>query len=257
MMQAGLNLYSIRNYLDTEENFLQAALQLKQMGYAFMQYSGGAFDANRIARVSREADMPVVLTHVPMDRILNDTQALMAEHYTFGCKNIGLGAMPPDAVANEVRCKQMIEQLNRAGEIMQQNGFSFFYHHHHFEFFKHGEQTVFDYIIENAPYINFTLDTYWLQYGGVDIGATVDKLKGRIGCVHLKDYMIQNTPENPGAFSPVFAPVVDGNIDFASLLPRMRAAGAQYFLVEQDNTATLPDTMEQVGRSIRYIQKHL
>ncbi|MBO7296044.1 MAG: hypothetical protein J6V39_02195, partial [Clostridia bacterium] len=68
---------------------------------------------------------------------------------------------------------------------------------------------------------------------------------------------ITNTPENPGAFTPIFAPVGDGNIDFASLLPRMRAAGAKYFLVEQDNAATLPDTMEQVGRSIKYIKANL
>lgn len=256
-MQAGLNLFSIRNYLDTEEHFLQAAKELKKMGYAYIQYSGGAFDPDRIARVSTQADLPVVLTHVPMDRIVRDTQALMEEHETFGCKNIGLGAMPPAEIADECRCKAMIEQLNRAGEIMQQNGFSFFYHHHHFEFFKHNGQTVFDYIVENAPYINFTLDTYWLQYGGVDVGATIDRLKGRICCVHLKDYMITNTPEQPGAFSPVFAPVGDGNIDFASLIPRMKAAGAQYFLVEQDNAATLPDTMEQVRRSIKYIQNHL
>ena len=232
-------------------------MALKEMGYSYIQYSGGAFDADRIARVSAQSGLPVVLTHVPMDRIVNDTQALMEEHAKFGCKNIGLGAMPPDAIADESRCKQMIEQLNKAGEVMQQNGFSFFYHHHHFEFFKHGGQTVFDYIIENAPYINYTLDTYWLQYGGVDVGSTIDRLKGRICCVHLKDYMITNTPENPGAFTPIFAPVGDGNIDFASLLPRMRAAGAQYFLVEQDNAATLPDTMEQVGRSIKYIKANL
>ena len=116
-------------------------------------------------------------------------------------------------------------------------------------------QTVFDYMVENAPHINFTLDTYWLQYGGVDIGATVDKLKGRIGCVHLKDYMIVKG-QGPAGFEPRFAPVGDGNIDFAALLPRMRAAGAEYFLVEQDNAATLPDTMEQVGRSIRYIHQY-
>ena len=256
-MQAGLNLFSIRNYLDTEERFLEAAKALKEMGYSYIQYSGGAFEPDRIARVSAATGLPVVLTHVPMNRIVNDTQALMEEHDKFGCKNIGLGAMPPDAIADEVRCKSMIEQLDRAGEIMQQNGFSFFYHHHHFEFFKHGGQTVFDYIIDNAPHINYTLDTYWLQYGGVDIGATVDRLKGRICCVHLKDYMITNTPDAPGGFFPVFAPVGDGNIDFASLIPRMQAAGAKYFLVEQDNAATLPDTMEQVERSIRYIHNHL
>ena len=255
MMQAGLNLFSIRNYLDTEEHFLEAAKQLKQMGYAYIQYSGGPFDADMIARVSHEADLPVVLTHVPFDRIVNDTEKLMEEHAKFGCTRIGLGAMPFDAVNDPDKCRSIVASLDKAGEIMEKNGFSFFYHHHHFEFAKMDGQTVFDYMVENAPHINFTLDTYWLQYGGVDIGATVDKLKGRIGCVHLKDYMIVKG-QGPAGFEPRFAPVGDGNIDFAALLPRMRAAGAEYFLVEQDNAATLPDTMEQVGRSIRYIHQY-
>ena len=47
-MKVGLNLYSIRNYLDTEENFLFAANELKKMGYSYIQYSGGAFDADMI-----------------------------------------------------------------------------------------------------------------------------------------------------------------------------------------------------------------
>ncbi|MBR5601226.1 MAG: sugar phosphate isomerase/epimerase [Clostridia bacterium] len=256
-MQAGLNLFSIRNYLDTEEHFLEAAKALKEMGYSYIQYSGGAFDPDRIARVSKAAELPVVLTHVPMDRIINDTQALMEEHDKFGCKNIGLGAMPFDAIADEAKCKSIVESLDRAGEVMQKNGFAFFYHHHHFEFFKHGDQTVFDYIVEKAPHINLTLDTYWLQFGGVDIGATVDRLAGRIGCVHLKDYMIAKTEGGIAGYQPCFAPVGDGNIDYVSLVPRMKAAGAQYFLVEQDNAATLPDPMGQVARSIHYINNCL
>ena len=82
-MKVGLNLYSIRNYLDTEENFLFAANELKKMGYSYIQYSGGAFDADMIKRVSEASGLPVVLTHVPMDRIINDTEALMEEHTIF------------------------------------------------------------------------------------------------------------------------------------------------------------------------------
>ena len=107
-------------------------------------------------------------------------------------------------------------------------------------------------MLENAPHINFTLDTYWLQYGGMDIASTVARLKGRIGCVHLKDYMIDKM-----SYNPIFAPVGDGNIDFVSLVPKMVDAGAKYFLVEQDNAATLPDTMGEVKRSIRYIINNL
>ena len=108
----------------------------------------------------------------------------------------------------------------------------------------------------DAPYINFTLDTYWIQYGGNDVVETIKKLKGRIECVHFKDYMIAVNAEGKG-FEPRFAPVGDGNINFARALEAAREAGAKYFLVEQDNAALLPDTLGQVERSVKYVAANL
>lgn len=259
-MKAGLNLFSIKNLLDSEENFLNTAYKLKEMGYSYAQFSGMPFDADMIARVSKAAELPIVLTHVPMDRILNDTDALMEDHAKFGCKNIGLGAMPKAAIVDRDEAYKTIEALDRAGEKMQKNGFGFFYHHHHYEFFKHDGETVFDYILKNAPHINFTLDSYWLQFGGMNICETVDKLHGRIECVHMKDYMIAQKPVTEDGkieFEPRFAPVGDGSIDFAAFVKHAKASGAKYFLVEQDNASKLPDTLGQVERSIRYITENL
>jgi sugar phosphate isomerase/epimerase len=251
-MEAGLNLYSIRNKLKTEEEFLETACALKEMGYSYMQFSGSPLGAESVARVVKESGMPVVLTHMPMQRIISDTDKLMEEHDSFGCKNIGLGAMmPPSLIADESAFKQKVEELNVAGEKMQKNGFHFFYHHHHFEFVRMGEETAFDYMIKNAPYINFTADTYWLQYGGVNVAEFLKKLKGRIGCVHFKDYGIRY---KEGNFEPIYVPVGDGNMDFKSLIPIVKEAGAEYILVEQDNAADLPDCMEQVKRSIDYLK---
>ena len=255
-MEFGLNLYSIRNKLKTEEEFLDTAIKLKEMGYSFMQFSGVPYDADMITRVSSASGMPIVLTHVPSDRIINDTEALMDEHSKFGCKNIGLGHMDPKIITDEKLCKETIEKLNIAGEKMKNNGFSFFYHNHQFEFYKYGDETVFDYMIKNAPYINFTLDTYWLQYGGVSIVEYVEKLKDKIKCVHLKDYQIfAETTDTSVKMIPRFAPVGDGVINFKTIVPKMLDAGTKYFIVEQDNAAILPDTLGQVKRSIDYLKK--
>ncbi|MBR6709686.1 MAG: sugar phosphate isomerase/epimerase [Clostridia bacterium] len=252
-MKVGLNLYSIRNLIDTEEKFLETAKQLKEMGYAYMQYSGGKFDADMILRVSEAADIPVHLTHVPMDRIINDTDALMDEHAKFGCKYIGLGAMPRDVLRDPARLRETVAALERTAQKMAERGFKFFYHHHHFEFFRHEGETIFDYILKNAPHINFTIDTYWLQYGGVDICDTIDRAAGRMACLHLKDYMIVYQDGDRPSFAPQYAPVGDGNIDFAKVLRHAEAAGCEYYFVEQDNAADLPDTLEQVARSARYL----
>lgn len=251
-MDFGLNLYSIRNLIDTEENFLDTAIKLREMGYSFMQFSGTKYDVDKIKRVSEASGMPVCLTHVPYDRIINETEALMEEHAKFDCRYIGLGAMPRKTVLDEAEFKKTVDLLNKAGEKMSENGFKFLYHHHHFEFFKHGDKTCFDYIVENAPYVNFTADTYWLQYGGAELTYTLEKLNGRIPCVHLKDYKLAFDEKND--FVPTIAPIGDGVIDFKRLIEKMKTLGVEYYLVEQDNAADMPDSLSQVEKSIRYLK---
>ena len=183
----------------------------------------------------------------------------MEEHAKFGCHNIGLGAMTGSVIADADSYKAKIEELDAAGEKMAKNGFNFFYHHHHFEFIKHGGETVIDYMIKNAKHINFTADTYWLQYGGVNVCEYLEKLNGRIECVHLKDYMITSSVDENGKtkFTPIFAPVGDGTIDFKAAVAAAKKSGAKYFLVEQDNASTLDDPFGQVERSIKYITENL
>lgn len=256
-MEFGLNLFSIRSLIGTEEKFLETAKKLKDMGYSFMQFSGCPYNADMITRVSTQSGLPVVLTHVPMDRILNDTDALMEEHLKFNCRSIGLGMMDLRIIADEKACKETVEKLDRAAERMQNSGFEFFYHNHHFEFYKHGGKTVFDYMIDNAKHINFTLDTYWVQYGGCDLLSLIQRLNGRIGCVHLKDYRIEAIAKDEQRLElvPRFAPVGDGNLDFKSIVEKMKQSGAKYFLVEQDNASDMADPLAQVERSIKYLKK--
>lgn len=261
-MKFGLNLYSINNLIKTEEGLRDTALKLRDMGYASMQYSGADYVPDRLKRVSEESGLPVVLTHMPADRIVNDTDKLMEEHAVFGCKNIGLGSIPivamvtEDNIVDEKICKTKLSELNDAGERMAKNGYSFFLHNHHYEFMRmsNGER-IFDYIMENAPYINFTLDTYWLQFAGVDVLATIEKLKGRIGCVHLKDYkIVVDTKLDYFDACPAYECVGYGNMDFKSIIPKMVEAGANHFLVEHDTASTMPDPLAVVEKSLRYLQ---
>ena len=66
------------------------------MGYTTVQISaiGKDIPAERIREVCDEAGVEVVLTHNSADRILYDTDALIAEHNLMDCNYIGLGCMP-------------------------------------------------------------------------------------------------------------------------------------------------------------------
>ena len=257
MKEIGLNLYSVRNLISTEEDLLTTAQKLKDAGYSFFQYSGATWDPKRIKRMVDEVGTPVCLTHIPQDRLLGETEKVIEENLSFGNKNIGLGAMSWDILIDEKQCKEHIEKYNKVGEIMQKNGCKFFWHHHNFEFIQYNGQTVFDYIIENAPYINYTLDTYWLQLAGVSIIEYLEKLKGRIGCVHLKDYATRFITEENGKqrFSPEIESVGYGVLNFQAIIDKMREVGVEHYFVEQDNAADLPDTLNQVERNIKYLKK--
>lgn len=249
----GLNLYSLRGFIGTEDALCDTLIKLKNMGYSFVQYSGAPFDAEMIARVTIKTGVPTVLTHVPIDRIVGDTEKLIDEHLSIGCKNIGLGSMPAKIIADRSELEKTIDELEAAAEKMAARGVNFFYHNHHMEFFKYGGKTVLETIAERAPHVNFTLDTYWVQYGGADVVSVIEKLAGRIGCVHLKDYMIVS---NDGKFEPKFAPLGTGNMDFYKIIPAMRAAGTEYFIVEQDNATELPDPFGDVKISAEYLKNY-
>lgn len=252
-MDAGLNLYSIHKLIKEPEEYRKICRIVKEMGYCYAQYSGRALEPELIRSVQGETGLTIVLTHVPMERILDDTQKLMEEHAVFGCRNIGLGGISRSILLDETKLLETLAKLNEAGRVMADNGYKFFYHNHHNEFLKLSSgQCIMDYMIENCPYINFTADTYWIQYGGGDVLAYLKKMTGRIGCIHLKDYRIIADADK--TLRPQFAPVGEGNLDFADIVRVAKEAGTEYFLVEQDDATEYEDPMAQVRSSINYIR---
>ena len=229
--------------------------QLKAMGYDYLQVSGLPIDAKAIARVSKATDMPIYLSHSPLDKILNETEKVMEENAAFGCKNIGLGSVSYDIVSDKARLVDLTEKLERVGERMKQGGFTFFYHHHHTEFYKHGDQTAIDYILRNAPSVHVITDTYWVYFGGENPVAFLHRVSGRCECMHLKDYRLMR--EDSGWVKPNFAPVGSGTLDFPAIVSAAFSAGTKYFFVEQDDAGEYPDPLGEVKKSIDYIKENL
>lgn len=258
MKSLGVNLFSLRTLIKTEEGLRDTLAALREMGYNCAQFSGAPFNAPLIKRASEAAGVPIVLTHVPLDDITSRTEALMEEHASFGCKYIGLGTLPREKITDEKEIKKIIEALGLAAEKMRECGFTLFFHNHHTDCYKHGGETVLDYMIRTCPALHFTLDTYWLQYGGLSVTDYIKKLSGRIECVHLKDMRIAATNKEDGTtvYTPTFAPVGEGNLDFASYYPLMKAAGTIHYLVEQDNAVSFPDPLDEVRRSASYVKEH-
>ena len=55
----------------------------------------------------------------------------------------------------------------------------------------------------------------------------MEKLSGRIPCIHLKDMAVQG-------YEPIMAPVGEGNLNFPAILQAASRCGVKHLLVEQD-----------------------
>ena len=79
--------------------------------------------------------------------------------------------------------------------------------------------------------------------GGGDPAWWLEFLKGRVPCIHLKDFV----------YDCKMAPVGDGNINFDRVFQKAAEAGTQYMLVEQDDCYG-EDPFECLKRSYAFLK---
>lgn len=142
-----------------------------------------------------------------------------------------------------------VERFRPAGEAIAAAGKRLMYHNHHFEFMKapNGKLYLEKLMEDFAPEaLGFTLDTYWVQFGGGDPAAWLDRLSGRVPCIHLKDMACVD-------FEQHMAPVGEGNLNWPRILAAAEKAGAKYLLVEQDDCYG-EDPFDCLRRSYQFLR---
>ena len=104
------------------------------------------------------------------------------------------------------------------------------YHNHGFEYEKFDGKCLIDHMAEETDPAKwgFILDVYWTQYGGRSPQVQIEKMAGRIDVIHFKDMKMHGHEQR-------FAAVMDGNMDFVSIIDACEKTGIQYALIEQDN----------------------
>lgn len=247
----GAQLFSVRNYLTDRKGIEEAFRRTRELGYRCVQYSGapgGAFDPSFLSEMIAKYDLPVTLTHIPYQRLKEDLDGVIRDHLAVGCPHIGLGMMPREAMADRASLDAFVSEMRNLTERIEDAGCHFYYHNHNVEFMKIDGIRVFDYLLENLPDTNFTLDLHWVQRGGVSVLEYIEKCKGRIRCVHLKDFRVE-------WFDEKFAPVGEGNLNWGEILPALERNGTEYAFVEQDDAPDYGDPFEQMKISIDHLRE--
>ena len=249
-MKLGAQFFTLRERNKTPEGLYKSFAEMKRIGYQVVQMSAICqMEAEQLKAYSEEFELPITCTHSPLDRILNDTDALIKEHITYGCPVIGLGMMPKEYHGSVESIRTFMNMLKDPMKKIEDAGLRFAYHNHEFEFKDLGGVCMYDLLIEELPSLNFILDTYWFRHAGRDALEYI-KLFGnkRLTNVHFKDMLTDPQGE--------ICPCGKGVIDFAPFVKLCDELKIPYALVEQDNAPKLGDEYEQMETSFNNL-KHL
>ena len=243
----GVQLYTIRGFLDTEEQAKVSFEKLKKMGYDEVQTAGCAIPYEAFGRIAREAGITIVGTHDNFQVMTETPDLAMDNHDFLGTKTMGIGGFFCHELADYVA---FCDKVNALVEKIKDRGFKFSYHNHSHEFRKIDGKLLMDVLIEgmNPEHTSFVLDTYWVQHGGGDVRHWIEKLAGRVDILHLKD-MLKTSEGAPQDITWVG----NGNLYWEGILETAIKTGVKHFVVEQDNAPASGDPFACLQKSSEYL----
>lgn len=248
-MKIGVQMYSVKEHCQSLDALSETLKKIADIGYATVQISGTCdFEADWMATELKKNGLSCVLTHTKAEKLMADPALVAREHLTFGCPNVGLGAMPNFKQIDEDVYNTFVSTFRPVAEQLRANGCKMYYHHHHYEFAKsENGQRYIDRILADFPadLLGVIYDSYWVQFSGADPAEFLSRLAGRAECIHLKDMVIVGGEQR-------FAPVGSGNLNFDRILSAAEAVGTAYLLVEQDKSYG-EDIFDCLRRSYDYL----
>jgi len=214
--------------------------KLRQIGYRSIQgvIAPGLDDQAHKALID-ELGMEFCCMAAGLDDLESDPGKYVNCCRVFDCDQIMIGTMPTEYRADYDGYMRGIDRLNGAGRMLAKEGLTLGYHNHAQEFRrfdngKTGMELLFEGFDPQA--VHFLLDTHWVQSGGGDILWWIERCKGRMSYLHVKDYRIApaNYHTGIGETEKQFAQVGDGNLPWQAIVDTALSAGVKAFIVEQD-----------------------
>ncbi len=255
MKNLGLQLWSIRDNIKTEDEVKFAFSQLAKFGYNEIETAGKLpVSYERYAEIAKEEGLRIISTHFDFGMCLNDIDRVIEIHKMYGAKFVGTGGLCW-RIKDHDSLIDTINVMNDIGSKLKPHGLKFVYHNHAHEFMKFpgDNKSWYDYFIENIDptCVSLETDVAWIHKSGSDVCTVLEKIgKERLDIVHIKDMGI--FPDKDTVTTPNVTECGNGNINFKAIIPCCEKLGVEHFIVEQDgNWAVSP--LESARVSAKYL----
>lgn len=189
-MNYGIQMYSLRDI--TGEDLDGALKAVAEMGYKEVEFAGFfGHSAEDVKAMLDKYGLVCCGTHSGLYDLINDFEGTVKFHQTIGNTKY---IIPGHDLSTKAKLDEFIAQVAEIAPKLRERGIELGYHNHSHEFYTTEEGYQIHNELEERTEIFFELDTYWAYVAKLDPVATMERLKDRIRCIHLKD----GSPEGRG-----------------------------------------------------------
>jgi sugar phosphate isomerase/epimerase len=249
----GLQLYSLREY--GPKDLPGTLAKVRAMGFREVESAGLWKNALPEFRSALDAaGLKCHSAHIGFERLRDDAVGAVAEAKGLGATGIVCAWIPHNGnTFTRDDVTKGAEVFNRFGKAAQDAGLTFGYHCHGYEFIPSPEGTLFDTLagVADPKLVSFQIDVFHAYHGGADPAQLIEKHKGRVKSLHLKD-LAKGVVVKPGtatAEADVDVPVGSGQIDYPAVLRAAKKAGVSMYYVEDESK----DPLGHIPQSLAYV----
>ena len=126
-MEIAIQLYSLRDYIQTKESLESTLQKLKDMNCHYVQLSGfGKLTDEKISwykELFPKYNIEIIATHVDYTQLQEDFDYLVNFHQAMKIPYLGIGALPPKFSRDKVKDYQAFTfEMNILGRKLQNKG---------------------------------------------------------------------------------------------------------------------------------------
>ena len=251
----GLQLYSLRNVFK-EKGVTPTLDMVSQWGFKYVEVAGtyGMSIADFKAELDKRELVPIG-SHFPFNRLRDDIDGVIREAKELGLIYVGCAWIGHKAPFDEKQCLAAADVFNKAGKALAKHDMKFYYHNHGYEFYAHGDGTLFDLLMDetDSRYVYYQMDVLWTVFPAQDPVKLIKKYPDRWLLLHLKDLKKGVPTGSLAGHTDLTNDVAlgTGQVDWPALLDACQKVGVKYYFIEDES----PTVVDQIPQSLRFLEQ--
>ena len=250
--QLGVQTYTFRRSISADP--AKVLDTLKKLGFTEIEGGSGKMHPADFKKLCDERGISIPSTGAGYEDLVNKIDSVVWRAKMLGAKFVMCAWIPhQDNVLTFENARKAVEDFNKAGKILKENGLTFCYHAHGYEFQPYENGTLLDYMFKNTnpEYVSFQMDIFWIQFGGGDPVGLLKKYGNRWKMMHIKD-MRKGIKKDLTGLTSVENDVTlnTGELDLPAILKEAKRIGIKHYFIEDESSSYAT----QVPQSIAYLK---